>query len=88
MPPVDVFPILKHIPEILAPWKTLCRDIRHRQRKLFFGLVDVCVERIKHGKRNECFMEYLLDNQERYNLDHEMLGYDCLSPARHVEVNI
>ncbi|CAL1706615.1 unnamed protein product [Somion occarium] len=75
MPPVDVFPILKHIPEILAPWKTLCRDIRHRQRKLFFGLVDVCVERIKHGKRNECFMEYLLDNQERYNLDHEMLGY-------------
>ena len=70
-PPVDVFPFLKYIPERWASWKGLCREVRSRQRKYYFSLLQSCHERIKSDKRNNSFMEYLLENQKKYNFDEE-----------------
>ncbi|CAL1706578.1 unnamed protein product [Somion occarium] len=70
-PPIDIVPILKHLPERVAPWKARCRHLRARQLKLLLSLLDTCENRRKTDKRNGCFMEYILDNQDRYNLDRE-----------------
>ncbi|CAL1706624.1 unnamed protein product [Somion occarium] len=74
-PPVDMFPILKYIPEFLAPWKVRCKEVRRDQREIFFGLLDLVIERIENGKTNECFMEYVVERKEHYELDRELLGY-------------
>ena len=73
-PPVEWFPILRHIPERWAPWKRICKAIRIQQRKLFFTLLDVCEDNMKQGVRNGCFMESVIDKQAEYNFDRELLG--------------
>ncbi|KAK7687147.1 hypothetical protein QCA50_009650 [Cerrena zonata] len=78
-PPVDVFPFLKYIPERWAAWKGLCREVRSRQRKYYFSLLRNCHERIKSDKRNNSFMEYLLENQKKYDFDEESCCYFGLS---------
>lgn len=74
-PPVDLIPVLKYVPERWASWKTLCRDIRRRQQKLYLGLRDHCEDRIKEKRRNGCFMEDVIDQQEKLGLNREMIGY-------------
>ncbi|CAL1706613.1 unnamed protein product [Somion occarium] len=59
LPPVELIPALKYIPERWAPWKQLCKEARGLQ----------------HGRRTDCFMEYLLDHQEQYGLDYEISAY-------------
>ncbi|KAF9024651.1 cytochrome P450 [Hymenopellis radicata] len=39
-PPVDMFPILKYLPEFLAPWKKEARALRRLQRHLFFTALE------------------------------------------------
>ncbi|CAL1707469.1 unnamed protein product [Somion occarium] len=75
VPPVDIFPILKYVPERWAAWKALCRDIRKNQRKIFFGLLDICEDRMNQDRRNDCFLEHVLDKREEYGLDCEMIAY-------------
>ncbi|KAI0082000.1 cytochrome P450 [Panus rudis PR-1116 ss-1] len=74
-PPVDMFPILKYVPERWAPWKTACRSIRHHQRSFIFSLVDACSSRMRNEKRNGCFMEHVLDHRKEYGMSDEMIGY-------------
>ncbi|CAL1703430.1 unnamed protein product [Somion occarium] len=75
MPPIDILPVLKYIPERWAPWKTLCKQAHDMQHKLYSGSVQICIDRIKDDKRSDCFMEFLLDHQEQYSLDQEELVY-------------
>lgn len=74
-PPVDIFPILKYVPEMFASWKDNCRQIRKTQRGLFFELLQVCEDRIASGKRRGCFLEDILDKQQAYDVDREMVAY-------------
>jgi hypothetical protein len=74
-PPVDLLPILRHIPERWASWKTLCRDVRSLQRKLYFGLLDQCETRIQQGRRNGCCMEEIIDKGEKFSMNRELSGY-------------
>ncbi|CAL1705110.1 unnamed protein product [Somion occarium] len=74
-PPVDLIPLLKHIPSRWALWKTKAREVRAAQEKLFFGILDHCVDRIKRDERNDCFLEYVLDHQSRYGLDYRKMAY-------------
>lgn len=73
-PPVDLFPLLKYVPERWAPWKTICKDIRRRQRDMYFGLLSKCEDRMRNGQRNDCFMERVLDRQEEFGLGREAIG--------------
>ncbi|KAK7681815.1 hypothetical protein QCA50_015162 [Cerrena zonata] len=80
-PPIDMIPILEHIPERWASWKTRCQEVKQRQQKLYFGLRDKCQERVNEDRRNGCFIEDLLDQQQKLGLNKELIGYiggDCL----------
>lgn len=84
-PPVDLIPILRYIPERWAPWKTLCRNVRSLQRKVYFGLLAQCETRMLKGKRNGCCMEEILDNNQKYSMTRELSGYadfSLLNPFR------
>lgn len=74
LPPLDLIPILRYVPERWASWKGISKEVRRLQRKLYFGLVERCRLRIKSDRRNHCFMEYVLENQEKYNMSDEMIG--------------
>ncbi|CAL1707418.1 unnamed protein product [Somion occarium] len=74
-PPVDIFPILKYIPERWASWKGLCREVRSRQRELYFPLVQNCIDRIESDRRNHSFIEYVLEHEDHYEFTREMTVY-------------
>ena len=74
-PPVDVLPILKHVPARWAPWKGICKDIRSRQFKLYEGLVELCNRRIMQNTRNGCALEVVLDNRKESGDTHELIRY-------------
>ena len=75
-PPLDIFPILKYIPEWtgLAGWKKRVRDCRKNHRDLIFGLLDGTIERMKRGEENGCYMEDIIRRQKELGLDHEKMA--------------
>ncbi|KAL4811050.1 cytochrome P450 [Aspergillus unguis] len=74
-PPVDGITFLQYIPEVLAPWKRRAKEIRRDQRALYFRLYNQTKERMARGLRTECFMEKLIDEQAKNNLDDEQTTY-------------
>ncbi|KAH8878703.1 putative cytochrome P450 [Thozetella sp. PMI_491] len=74
-PPVDAFPFLKWMPEILAPWKREAREIRQDQLKLYLRLVGETRSHMQAGTPTGCFLEQLLGNQERSRLSDERIAY-------------
>jgi hypothetical protein len=73
-PPVDFLPILKYVPERWAPWKTLCKEVRKAQRKLYFGLLTECEERVKRGEENGSYMEEVVKRQKEFGMTREHVG--------------
>ena len=85
-PPVDVFPILKYVPRRWAAWKDECDLVGRGQRKLWQGLMKECVDRMNSGRRNDSFMEFIVDRKDKYGLNDEEIGYDyVLSTPWYVE---
>ena len=74
-PPVDAFPFLKYLPEFAAPWKAASRTIRQDQRALYFQLMEETKDRMLQGKGTGCFMEKLIQSQEKSGLDDEHVAY-------------
>ncbi|QRW12783.1 cytochrome P450 family protein [Ceratobasidium sp. AG-Ba] len=73
-PPMDLIPILKKVPEALAPWKTLCKETRNLQRDLYFGLTET-EQRIANHQENNCFMEQIIARKDEFGLNRELIGY-------------
>ncbi|PPQ71180.1 hypothetical protein CVT25_004820 [Psilocybe cyanescens] len=61
--PVDLVPLLKYVPERLAPWKQLWRTTRQLQKSLYFSLLEYAEERISTGHRNGSLVESIIDKQ-------------------------
>ncbi|CAE6388327.1 unnamed protein product [Rhizoctonia solani] len=74
-PPMDLIPILKHVPESLASWKTLCKKTRKLQRDLYFGLLEETERRVANHQENNCFMEQVLARQQEFGMSRELVGY-------------
>lgn len=75
-PPLDLIPSLQYLPErYWGRWKSTCQDIRTKQRDLYFNLRDMCARRMKKGESNGCFLETLIERQEKLGLTYEMVGY-------------
>ncbi|KAL2206006.1 cytochrome P450 [Sarocladium strictum] len=75
-PPVDMFPILKYMPDFLAPWRSWARNIRKEHRALYFGLLRETQELVVQGKAPEdAFMVRLLNEQEKSGYDDEHIAY-------------
>ncbi|KAJ5394681.1 hypothetical protein N7509_006468 [Penicillium cosmopolitanum] len=76
-PPVDVFSILKSLPNFLSPWRRWAYRIRTEQRQLYFELLQDVKDRRKRGIKRNCFMDQLLDEsfRQKYSLDDEHIAY-------------
>lgn len=75
-PPVDVFPVLKSLPNFVAPWRKWALSIRKEQRSLYFELLQGVKDRLDHGISRNCFMDTLLTSEKsKNNLDEEHIAY-------------
>ncbi|KAI0470408.1 cytochrome P450 [Xylariaceae sp. FL0804] len=74
-PPVDTFPVLKLLPDFLAPWKAAARAVRHEQKSLYLSLLQQTRERLKEGKGTDCYLHTMLRDQEKNDMDDEHLAY-------------
>ncbi|ROV98480.1 hypothetical protein VPNG_08535 [Cytospora leucostoma] len=77
-PPVEIFPFLKFLPEGLwGNWKTRA----HLLRKSIFGLygpmVDSVLERRASGIKIKSFLDGVLDQQEKLQLDRHEIDIMC-----------
>lgn len=73
LPPVDLFPILRWVPEKLAPWKRKVLSVKSRQEGLFSELLSRVVRRISQGKQNGAFMEEAYNRRSEWGLSDLML---------------
>ncbi|KAF8649401.1 hypothetical protein AX16_005842 [Volvariella volvacea WC 439] len=66
MPPVDLIPILKYVPEYFAGWKRQANYIKSLHDELYGRLVDRVEERMKKGLSIESFMEEAITKQQQW----------------------
>ncbi|THV01085.1 cytochrome P450 [Dendrothele bispora CBS 962.96] len=74
-PPVDQLPFLKYVPERWASWKRKAKLGNRLFCRNIFHLLSLCEDRIQCGEGNGCFLEDVIQNQEKYRLTRKMIGY-------------
>lgn len=74
-PPIDLLPILRYVPERWAKWKGICRNLKISEQKFYYGLLDLCEDRVQRNIQNDCFMEHVLQERDKYGLTREMVAY-------------
>lgn len=74
-PPVDAFPFLKAIPAFLCPWRKEAKEIRQEQSSLYFKLLDETRDRIRKGNLTSCFLEKIMNDQEKTGFTDEQVAY-------------
>ena len=77
-PPVDIFPILKWIPQrFFNNWITRSRNVGIAMNRLFGRMVSHVIQRrMKSGSR-PCFLDNILDQQEKLQLNRNELNFLC-----------
>lgn len=76
-PPIDILPILKYIPSFLpwGTWKYAAEELRLLQRGQYVKLLERSKARTKEVGKNGCFIEDVIEMQEKYSLTDEMVVY-------------
>lgn len=69
-PPVDIFPFLKSLPDIVSPWRKWARNIRTEYRELLFRLVED-----SKSSGVDCFFAKMMKSQEKSGLKEEQVAY-------------
>ncbi|KAI3319462.1 cytochrome P450 [Xylariaceae sp. AK1471] len=78
IPPHDIFPFLKIMPDFLTPWrgwKQKTRSVRQRQQALYQDLFAGVKDRMAQGRSQECFLADVLRNNEKYGYSDVDLAY-------------
>lgn len=77
-PPVDIFPILKWIPQrFFNNWITRSRSVGIAMNKLYGQMVSLVIQRrLKAGSRRS-FLDDVLDQQEKLQLNQNELNFLC-----------
>jgi cytochrome P450 len=68
VPPYDVFPFLRYIPDVLTPWRgwqKRAAALKARQSTLYHDLFDEAKERVESGKSQDSFVAGLLRDREK-----------------------
>lgn len=68
VPPYDIFPFLKIVPDFLTPWrgwKQKTRSVGERQRALYRELFLGVKQRMAQGRSQECFLADVIRQQEK-----------------------
>ncbi|KAI0403797.1 cytochrome P450 [Xylaria palmicola] len=80
IPPYDMFPFLKMVPESLTPWRGWRRKVQNvgrNQHALYREMAAGVREKMAQGRGKECFMRDLLSRQEKEgysDVDIEYIG--------------
>ncbi|KAI0127089.1 cytochrome P450 [Xylariales sp. AK1849] len=67
VPPYDIFPFLRYIPDFLTPWrgwKSRAASLKQRQSALYHELFEEAKERVGGGKSQDSFVSALLRDRE------------------------
>ena len=73
-PPVDSFPLLRHVPErLLGNWKSRSRRVGIAMESLYSDVLDQVEARRKGGRKVESFIDYVLDQNEKNQLSRNQL---------------
>lgn len=68
VPPIDVFPFLRYVPDVLTPWRgwrQRAASLKARQSSLYSELFQEAKARVEAGKSQDCFIAGLLRDQEK-----------------------
>lgn len=75
IPPIDMFPWLKNLPDCLSSWRRWAYSIRKQHRNLWFGLMKESRDHMRGHKDLDCFLKTMLENKEKTGLDDEHIAY-------------
>ncbi|KAJ8702954.1 hypothetical protein PTI98_001622 [Pleurotus ostreatus] len=70
-PPLDFFPILRHVPERWAPWKRLSKKAKQIRNAFDQDLFLRCEEAVRSGKRTGCSLESVIESQAELGLNRD-----------------
>uniref|UniRef100_A0A8H7XP39 Cytochrome P450 n=1 Tax=Psilocybe cubensis TaxID=181762 RepID=A0A8H7XP39_PSICU len=72
--PVDLIPILRYVPDFLAPWMKLWCETQTQQRSLYFSFLDHA-ERTTGGGKEKSIIQTTLEQRRELGLTREMVAY-------------
>ncbi|OLN93206.1 Fumitremorgin C synthase 4 [Colletotrichum chlorophyti] len=78
VPPYDVFPFLRHVPDVMTPWrgwKQRAAALKKKQNGLYHDLFEEARVRISQGKAGESFVADLLGNNSKEGYSDVELEY-------------
>lgn len=87
-PPLDLFPILKYVPERWASWKTKCREVAASHRKMYFSILERCEKRLAKGSPFNCAIDEMLPKLDKYQIDRKMAAYESPNLSLRSRINI
>ncbi|KUI72937.1 Isoflavone 2'-hydroxylase [Cytospora mali] len=67
VPPVDIFPWLRYVPDFLTPWKGWKKRLeflKEKQSHFYHELLSETQARVTAGKSADCFLSKLISDQE------------------------
>ncbi|KAK4152517.1 phenol 2-monooxygenase [Chaetomidium leptoderma] len=77
-PPVDIFPFLKLVPEkFLGMWRSRAQDVGTEMTALYGEWVEYVIERRKNSGSRDCFLDRILDQREKLDIDNHGLYFLC-----------
>jgi len=77
-PPVDIFPFLKWVPEsLLGMWRSRSQDVGREMTALYSEWVEYVVTRRKESGSRDCFLDRILDQEEKLDIDRHGLYFLC-----------
>ncbi|TVY35450.1 Cytochrome P450 monooxygenase [Lachnellula occidentalis] len=77
-PPVDIFPILKYLPEsLLGYWRTQARDVGKAMDALYGKMVGKVMKRRLASGSAGSFLDSVLDKQNEPNFTRDELNFMC-----------
>jgi len=72
MPPFDIFPFLRYVPDSLTPWKgwrQRAEDLKNHQASLYRELWKDAEQRVRRGQASESFVASLVSQQDEEGED-------------------
>ncbi|KAH9476386.1 Cytochrome P450 monooxygenase [Psilocybe cubensis] len=73
--PVDLIPILRYIPESIAPWGKVWRETRQQQQSIYYFFFEHTLREVNAGNKKGTIIEAIVKNQEELGLTQDAIAY-------------
>ncbi len=82
LPPYDIFPFLRYVPDALMPWKGWRQwgeSLRIRQRSLYREFFEIAMRKLEADKSRDCFVSRMLQDQKIRDGEFDQLQLDYIA---------